>query len=104
MALLTHKIILASRAERAGGRLLLRDWLTTLVANYNQTQKLAHFGDDPAQIAAGVDTSFKDCAALAPIPRLVYGLLRSDLLSDSPSHPDARALRVLLALARAVIT
>lgn len=92
MALLTHKIILASRAEGVPeARLLLRDWLTILVANYNQTQKLAHFGDDPAQIAAGVDTSFKDCAALAPIPRLVYGLLRSDLLSDSPSHPDARA-------------
>lgn len=92
--LLAHKVIAASREEGAAeARLLLRDWLAILTANYNESRGLAAFGQPAARTAAGVDLSFRDCAALAPLPRLVYGLLRSDLLAGcaGAAAADARA-------------
>ena len=39
-----------------------------------------------------IDPAFEDCEAIQALPRLVYALLRSPLLSICPGqHPDARA-------------
>ena len=39
-----------------------------------------------------IDAAFEDCEAIQALPRLVYALLRSPLLSICPGqHPDARA-------------
>lgn len=60
------------------GRLLIRDWLVILSAHYNDTFKLAQFGQ-PASVTR-LDVAFAACPQLQPIPRLVFALLRSPIL------------------------
>ena len=72
------------------GRLLLRDWLVILTAQYNQHFTLAQFGQ-PLTFPQ-LDVAFSKCPQLQPLPRLVFSLLRNPLLKRAPEsvHPDLR--------------
>eukprot|EP00850_Spirogloea_muscicola_P012002 SM000076S21823 [mRNA] locus=s76:484591:488610:+ [translate_table: standard] len=72
------------------GRLLLNDWLVILTANYNEHYQLAQSGN--AASYGLLDASFLQCPPLQPMPRLVFGLLRSPLLQMSAEgiHSDVR--------------
>eukprot|EP00958_Prasinococcus_capsulatus_P025539 scaffold4372_cov397-Prasinococcus_capsulatus_cf.AAC.23 len=78
LSMLVHKIIRAIMEEGVEeGRLLLQDWLVILTANYNEQYRLLQAGNVSA---SKIDTSFSACDQLQPLPRLVFSLLRSDLL------------------------
>ena len=90
LALLAHKAArAAAEAGGPGAQALLRDWLILLTA------ARAHV-DGPEDPESVVDARFRRSAGgagreggLRPLPRLVYGLHRSGLLSPDP---DGRAL------------
>eukprot|EP00898_Chlorokybus_atmophyticus_P008263 jgi/Chlat1/8438/Chrsp80S07919 len=80
LTLLTHKVIAATREEGIQeGKGLLQDWLVFLTAAYCEHYGFAQKGN-PAIM--NVDVSFSKCARLGPLPRLVFGMLRSPLLSE----------------------
>jgi protein transport protein SEC24 len=61
------------------GRVLLRDWLVLFAA---AAHRHLHPDLGAAELAAlPADLSFPDQPMLAPLPRLVYAMLRSPLLS-----------------------
>lgn len=91
LSILTHKIIRASLEEGVReARLLLHDWLVILTAQYNDYCKLARFGQ-PNTISR-LDPTFSQCPKLQVLPRLVFALLRSNLLQfhEEGVHPDYR--------------
>ncbi|GFR45227.1 hypothetical protein Agub_g6624 [Astrephomene gubernaculifera] len=86
VTLLMHKIMRAAEAQGPHeARLLLRDWLVLLALNYHRN---AHPNLTPQQLAAvPADLHFTQAPQLAPLPRLVYALLRSPLLAPPPLPP-----------------
>ncbi|KAG0481046.1 hypothetical protein HPP92_011613 [Vanilla planifolia] len=91
LSILVHKVILASLEQGVReGRLLLRDWLVILTAQYNDAYKLVHY--DNGNSVSHVDVSFSQCPQLQPLPRLVFALLRNPLLRfhEEGVHPDYR--------------
>lgn len=76
--LLFVKAVRASwQSGLSASRLLLQDWLVMLLTYYNEARAREH-GDD------GVDLAFMQCQALRALPRLVYALSRSAVLSWQP--------------------
>ncbi|KAL0031778.1 hypothetical protein WJX79_006935 [Trebouxia sp. C0005] len=72
----------------------LQDWLVRALANYNTNTNRA--GSQPGA-PFQVDATFEGAETLQAIPRLVYALLRSPMLSPHPSsHPDTRTSLHLL--------
>ncbi len=61
----------------AEARQLLLDWLTILSVQYNE-EFIARTNDP-------VDVRLTHFAALAPVPRLVFGLLKSELMPLEPN-------------------
>lgn len=87
LSILVHKVILASLEQGVReGRMLLRDWLVILTAQYNDACK------NVQSIAAHVDAEFSQCPQLQPLPRLIFALLRNPLLRfhEEGVHPDYR--------------
>ncbi|DBA67299.1 TPA: hypothetical protein ACH3X2_001602 [Trebouxia sp. C0005] len=95
LCLLMHKISRAAVEEGVwNARQLLQDWLVRALANYNTNTNRA--GSQPGA-PFQVDATFEGAETLQAIPRLVYALLRSPMLSPHPSsHPDTRTSLHLL--------
>ncbi|KAG2486738.1 hypothetical protein HYH03_014664 [Edaphochlamys debaryana] len=92
VTLLMHKILRAAEAQGLQeARLLLRDWLVILALNYHRN---VHSNLTPQQLSTvPADLHFSQAPLLAPLPRLVYALLRSPLLAPfaEGQHPDLTA-------------
>eukprot|EP00249_Psilotum_nudum_P022659 c28602_g1_i1 orf=222-2453(+) len=91
LSILTHKIIHASLEDGVKeGRLLLHDWLVILTAQYNESYKLARYGQ--TNTLSKLDVAFSQCPKLQVLPRLVFALLRNPLLQlhEEGVHPDYR--------------
>lgn len=97
ICVLMHKVAEALRLDGiAEARLLLQDWLIILVSRYNEAFGLATCGGiDESQ---SIDVTFQSCYALSTIPRMIYALLRSPLLSTdiNNTHPDMRMFQLCL--------
>ncbi|DBB07884.1 TPA: hypothetical protein ACH3X3_009279 [Trebouxia sp. C0006] len=95
LCLLMHKISRAAAEEGVwSARQLLQDWLVRALANYNTNTNRA--GSKPGA-PLQVDATFEGAETLQAIPRLVYALLRSPMLSPHPDHhPDTRTSLHLL--------
>ncbi|KXZ54187.1 hypothetical protein GPECTOR_5g282 [Gonium pectorale] len=83
LTVLMHKVARAAEAQGLNeARLLLRDWLVVLALAYHRN---LHSALTPPQLAeVPADLNFSSAPLLAPLPRLVYALLRSPLLAPSP--------------------
>ncbi|KAI0560837.1 von Willebrand factor A-like protein [Gracilaria domingensis] len=82
--LLFHKAIAAADEQTiTAARMLLFDWLAIL---FSRTAKTPPNGDAPV-----VDAKLTRYPALQPIPRLIFGLVRSSLFRQDAVDPDARA-------------
>jgi len=82
MLLLTHK--LSQELFKKGikeVRTLLQDWLTLLLVKYNRFIVLSK-DQDQAFRATNIDLAFSQFPNLSWLPRLVFGLLKSPLLSE----------------------
>eukprot|EP00775_Hariotina_reticulata_P007478 gene7478-7687_t len=88
---LTHKITKAVRSQSVSeARLLLRDWLVIFTANYHRNSFMRASAAQLLQLP--VELTFTSCPPLQPLPRLVYALLRSPLLSSAAQyHSDLTA-------------
>ncbi|KAF6265854.1 hypothetical protein COO60DRAFT_1697553 [Scenedesmus sp. NREL 46B-D3] len=85
LTVLTHKITKAVRTQSVSeARLLLRDWLVIFTANYHRNSFMRASAAQLLQLP--VDLTFSSCPPLQPLPRLVYALLRSPLLSSAAQH------------------
>lgn len=74
-----HKAIAAADENDIGrARVVLKDWLVQLVARAG--------GDEDGN----VDASLSRCEALGPVPRLVFGLVRSFLFREEAVSGDMR--------------
>ncbi|KAG5515797.1 hypothetical protein RHGRI_036743 [Rhododendron griersonianum] len=92
LSILVHKVISASLEQGVReGRMLLHDWLVILTAQYNDACKLVQY-DHGSSTAARIDIALSQCPQLQPLPRLVFALLRSQLLRfhEEGVHPDYR--------------
>eukprot|EP00879_Flechtneria_rotunda_P001812 GHRR01001976.1.p1 GENE.GHRR01001976.1~~GHRR01001976.1.p1 ORF type:complete len:996 (+),score=422.55 GHRR01001976.1:2722-5709(+) len=91
LTVLTHKITKAVRAQSVSeARLLLRDWLVIFTTNYHRSSFMRASAAQLLQLP--VDLTFVSCPSLQPLPRLVYALLRSPLLSSAAQyHSDLTA-------------
>ncbi|WIA11779.1 hypothetical protein OEZ85_011873 [Tetradesmus obliquus] len=91
LTVLTHKITKAVRTQSVSeARLLLRDWLVIFTANYHRNSFMRASAAQLLQLP--VDLTFSSCPPLQPLPRLVYALLRSPLLSSAAQyHSDLTA-------------
>ncbi|XP_010931127.1 protein transport protein SEC23 D isoform X1 [Elaeis guineensis] len=91
LSILVHKVMFTSLEQGVReSRLLLRDWLVILTAQYNDAHKLVQY--ENASSVSHVDVAFSQCPQLQPLPRLVFALLRSPLLRfhEEGVHPDYR--------------
>nr|XP_024383708.1 protein transport protein Sec24B-like isoform X2 [Physcomitrium patens] len=91
LAVLTHKIVRASLDEGVKeARALLHDWLVILTAQYNDYCKLAQF--EQPSTHSRLDVAFSGCPQLQALPRLIFALLRNQLLRSHEEgvHPDHR--------------
>ena len=77
------------KAGLAEARLIVQEWLVTLAAAYNEY--LASARDGRAQ---QLDTAFRGIEQLQFIPRFVFSMLKSDLLTLAPLSADRRAVAV----------
>lgn len=92
LSILVHKVISASLEQGVReGRMLLHDWLVILTAQYNDACKLVQY-DHGSSTAARIDIALSQCPQLQPLPRLVFALLRNQLLRfhEEGVHPDYR--------------
>ncbi|XP_058196531.1 protein transport protein SEC23 D [Rhododendron vialii] len=92
LSILVHKVISASLEQGVReGRTLLHDWLVILTAQYNDACKLVQY-DHGSSTAARIDIALSQCPQLQPLPRLVFALLRNQLLRfhEEGVHPDYR--------------
>lgn len=88
----THQVISASLEQGVReGRVLLHDWLVILTAQYNDACKVVQY-DHGSSTGARIDIAFSQCTQLQPLPRLVFALLRNQLLRfhEEGVHPDYR--------------
>ncbi|XP_073392441.1 protein transport protein SEC23 D-like [Physcomitrium patens] len=71
-------------------RALLHDWLVILTAQYNYYCKLAQF--EQPSTHSRLDVAFSGCPQLQALPRLIFALLRNQLLRSHEEgvHPDHR--------------
>ncbi|TVU14632.1 hypothetical protein EJB05_38110 [Eragrostis curvula] len=86
LTILVHQVILASLSDLVEARLLLQDWLVTVITQYNKAyQNVASGG-------GAIDVSFLHCSQLQPLSRFVFSILLSPLLQVSSEgiHPDYR--------------
>jgi len=88
LSLVTHKIIRACLdAGPMEGREMLKDWLTVLLAKYNEQLRAPR----NLQREIAVDLMFSSVAPMRPVPKLVFSLLKSPLLRLSA---DSRGLSI----------
>ncbi|BAS94260.1 protein transport protein SEC23 D [Oryza sativa Japonica Group] len=86
--ILVHKVILISLDKGVKeGRSLVHDWLSLLIARYNQALR-----SDARIPESHVDVDFLQCPQLQMLPQLVFALLRNPLLQlhEEGIHPDYR--------------
>ncbi|XP_031503829.1 uncharacterized protein LOC116266660 isoform X1 [Nymphaea colorata] len=91
LSILVHKVIQVSLEQGVReGRILLRDWLVILLAQYNDAFKLEY--SENTNSTSRVDVAFSQCQELQPLPRLIFALLRNPLLRfhEEGVHPDYR--------------
>ncbi|PXF46323.1 Protein transport protein SEC24 [Gracilariopsis chorda] len=82
--MLFHQAIATADEKSIGAaRMLLFDWLANL---FFRAAKKAEAGDTP-----GIDGNLTRYPALQPVPRLIFGLIRSFLFRQEPVDPDSRA-------------
>jgi hypothetical protein len=78
LCLLTHKIVRSALDDGIKeARLLLQDWLTILLSNYNEHTTVKKGAPK------SVDTSFSKFPNLRNLSRLVFGLLKNPLLQET---------------------
>ena len=100
--LLLHKALRAAASSGlAEARLAIADWLAVLAARAARAAAAPqhHHPPSPASSESSrprADACFARCPPLAPLTRVVWGMLRGDLLSPA-SPPDARAHAAALA-------
>lgn len=90
LSLLAHKVIKASlHAGLEEAKSLVQDWLVILVSNYNLQLNTDQF---TAAVHSGgpIDCTFANAASLQPMPRLIYGMLRSVWLRASSFADSGR--------------
>jgi hypothetical protein len=92
LSILVHKVIVESLEQGVReGRMLLRDWLVILTAQYHEACKLVMYESGVSR-STHIDVSFTQCPQLQSLPRLVFALLRNPLLRfhEEGVHPDYR--------------
>jgi hypothetical protein len=88
LGLLTHKIVRSVLDEGINeGRLLLQDWMTILLANYNEYMN-SIFGPKRGTVTKTIDTTFSKHTNIKHLTRFVFALLKNPLMAEETSDPD----------------
>jgi hypothetical protein len=69
------QVILASLSDLVEARLLLQDWLVTVIVQYNKAYQNVTSGGGSG--IYNVDVNFSHCSQLQPLSRFVFSILLS---------------------------